>query len=218
MKIEYTHKPHPRSRSIKIRVEESGEIIVSSPKRVSKKRIDQFVTEQHAWIEKALVKIKKKKDHIKPNEVMIFGKKYIQHRINSDQHPYGVSILENKLLINTEKSTYQAIITRFLKNTAHKYLIPRTHQIAQIMSITFKRISLKKQKTRWGSCSTQGNLNFNWMLVQYDPEIIDYVIIHELAHRKHMNHSTSFWNLVGQYDPDYLKHRNWLKKNGTTVQ
>ncbi len=85
------------------------------------------------------------------------------------------------------------------------------------MNTSINKITLRQQKTRWGSCSSAGNLNFNWRLVHYPPEVIDYVIIHELAHRTHMDHSSSFWQLVARYDPDHLKHRNWLKKHGVSV-
>ena len=85
------------------------------------------------------------------------------------------------------------------------------------MDINFNSITLREQKTRWGSCSSKGNLNFNWRLVHYRPEIIDYVIIHELAHRTHMNHSAKFWQLVEKYDPEYRKHRGFLKRHGMAV-
>lgn len=105
-------------------------------------------------------------------------------------------------------------LERFLKSTAQVYVIKRTEQLAEKMNVTFKNITLREQSSRWGSCSSAGNLNFNWRLVHAEPNIIDYVIVHELAHRVHMDHSRSFWALVAKFDPEYQIHRGWLKRQG----
>lgn len=75
-------------------------------------------------------------------------------------------------------------------------------------------IRIKSQKSCWGSCSSRGNLNFNWHLIMAPPEILDYVVVHELCHLNHMNHSNDFWQMVGQFIPDYKTKRKWLKENG----
>ena len=222
--IPYTHKISTRSRSLRIRVELTGEVIVITPPHYSEPLLKKFLTQQQAWIEKALAKIGDRKKHnLNDQSVLIFGKEYKKVVASSTQHPIGVRIEGDTLIINpipTTTGTDKAInnqLQRFLKATAEKYLIPRTHQLAKVMSISFGSITLREQKTRWGSCSSQGNLNFNWRLVHYLPAIIDYVIIHELAHRIHMNHSAAFWNLVAHYDPEYQKHRGWLKRHGLSV-
>lgn len=90
----------------------------------------------------------------------------------------------------------------------------RTLLYAERMQVSYKRITIRDQKTRWGSCSAAGNLNFNWRLVMAPGEVLDYVVIHELAHRIEMNHSAAFWRIVEEEMPDYRKYRNWLKQNG----
>ena len=85
---------------------------------------------------------------------------------------------------------------------------------SKIMGVTFGRIAIKNTKTRWGSCSSLGNLNFHWKLVLMPPAILDYVVVHELAHRKEMNHSPCFWAEVEKVLPDYRERRKWLKDHG----
>ncbi len=90
----------------------------------------------------------------------------------------------------------------------------RTAYYAQKMGIIYGKITIRDQKTRWGSCSAKGNLNYNWRLILAPEEVLDYVVVHELAHRREMNHSDRFWSLVEEVLPDYKRRRSWLKKNG----
>ena len=81
------------------------------------------------------------------------------------------------------------------------------------MGVRWRRISIKDQRTLWGSCSVRGNLNFNWRLVLAPPDVMDYVVIHELAHLREMNHSRRFWAIVAEFAPEYRRHRKWLHDN-----
>lgn len=82
------------------------------------------------------------------------------------------------------------------------------------MGVSYSKVSVKLQKTRFGSCSAAGNLNFNALLALMPPEILDYVVVHELAHLVHLDHSPAFWQTVGEIIPDYKERRNWLKIHG----
>lgn len=88
----------------------------------------------------------------------------------------------------------------------------RTAYFAKRMGVDYGRITIREQKTRWGSCSSKGNLNFNWKLVLLDSELLDYVVVHELAHRREMNHSVAFWKVVEAELPDYRERRRRLKE------
>ena len=100
------------------------------------------------------------------------------------------------------------------KKRAENVLKERCCYYAWLMGVSYGSITVREQKTRWGSCSAKGNLNFNWKLVLMPEEILDYVVVHELAHRLQMNHSTEFWDEVEKILPDYRKRRQWLKENG----
>lgn len=88
---------------------------------------------------------------------------------------------------------------------------------AKKMNISYEKVFVKTQKTRWGSCSSKGNINLNCLLMKVPPYVRKYVIVHELAHRKEMNHSEHFWKLVANEMSDYQKAVKWLKKNGEAV-
>lgn len=90
----------------------------------------------------------------------------------------------------------------------------RVHKYAAIIGVTVGRITIRNQKTRWGSCSSKGNLNFNCLLMLCPEEVRDYVVVHELCHRKELNHSSRFWNEVARVMPDYAVRRKWLKECG----
>ena len=104
-----------------------------------------------------------------------------------------------------------------LANQALVYFPPRVKEYADKMGVTYGRITIRNQKTRWGSCSSVGNLNFNCLLMLLPEEVRDYVIIHELCHRREMNHSPKFWAEVGKYCPDYKTMEKRLKEEGNVL-
>lgn len=99
-----------------------------------------------------------------------------------------------------------------------KEVIPRRVAFyAPLIGVTYHRITIRNQRTRWGSCSTKGNLNFNIALMKVPPQVLDYVVVHELCHRLEMNHSARFWERVAAIFPEYKIWRKWLKDNGTRI-
>lgn len=118
---------------------------------------------------------------------------------------------ESRELKDYEKDPDKKAVYREM---ARRKITERTEYFARQMGISWKRIFIKETKTRWGSCSQAGNLNFNWKLVLMPPEILDYVVVHELAHRKEMNHSPLFWKEVAAVLPDYRERRAWLREHG----
>lgn len=132
----------------------------------------------------------------------------MEHRGWIETQKNRVQELSGKRHVITEQERADGI------QKALKIFPERTAFFAERMGVDYGRITVREQKTRWGSCSQKGNLNFNWKLVLMPQEILDYVVVHELAHRKEMNHSARFWAIVKQELPDYQKRRNELKKLG----
>lgn len=104
-----------------------------------------------------------------------------------------------------------------LAQQALRVLPERAAYFAPLVGVTYGRITIRNQRTRWGSCSSEGNLNFNCLLMLTPAEVQDYVVVHELCHRKEMNHSAAFWAEVERVLPDYRAQRQWLKDNGVAL-
>lgn len=93
----------------------------------------------------------------------------------------------------------------------------RVEHFAKLIGVDYGRITIRNQRTRWGSCSSKGNLNFNCLLMLAPPDVLDYVVVHELCHRKEMNHSKAFWNEVEKVLPNYKESVTWLKEGGSLI-
>lgn len=104
-----------------------------------------------------------------------------------------------------------------LADKARRAIPERVKYYADIMGVTYGRITIRSQRTKWGSCTSTGNLNFNCLLMLAPPEVLDSVVVHELCHRRHMDHSAAFYEEVLTYCPDYRLHRQWLKDHGQTL-
>ena len=125
--------------------------------------------------------------------------------------------IEKQLELNAKQCFQSALteeeISRLLQQ-ARETIPQRVAFYAQQLGVTYGRVTIRTQRTRWGSCSSKGNLNFNCLLMLAPAEVADYVVVHELCHRKVMNHSRAFWEEVAQTLPDYQTSRKWLRENG----
>ncbi|MFT5662170.1 MAG: putative metal-dependent hydrolase [Sulfurimonas sp.] len=167
------------------------------------------MTERESWIRKKVLEIKKNppvKVSI-ADEVLLFGKIY------SIDMPEASSLrvkLE-KMRAHSVQNTIK-YYNSFYKEYSSEYIIPRVSYFSQLMDLEYKTIKFRKMKSRWGSCSSKKELTFNTELIKTKKELIDYVVVHELAHLKHMNHSKAFHDLVENYLPNSKIYRKELKK------
>jgi len=106
-----------------------------------------------------------------------------------------------------------SLLEKWYRREAKAIILEKVNEFAKQMHVNYQEISIKDQKSRWGSCSSKKNLNFNWRIIMCPEPVCDYVIIHELCHLTHMNHSPNFWGLVEKYCPAYKQYKKWLKDN-----
>jgi predicted metal-dependent hydrolase len=119
---------------------------------------------------------------------------------------------DQKILLTNLLPDYRPLVRKHLRQLAAREFHDRTWELARIHGITIHRVTVRAQTTRWGSCSPRGTISLNWRLIQAPPQVSDYLIIHELMHRREMNHSARFWKLVANACPDYRLAEQWLKK------
>lgn len=123
--------------------------------------------------------------------------------------------LSNRTDQNQQKFTDREL--KALREKARALVTDRVQYYAPLIGVTYNQIAIRAQHTRWGSCSSKGNLNFNCLLALVPIEVLDYVVVHELCHRKELNHSDRFWNEVANILPDYKCRKKWLKDNGSNL-
>lgn len=132
-------------------------------------------------------------------------------------------ILKNRrrILNNIEETEKLPKLTeeelKLLYRKAKVHIPERVRYYAGVMGVTYNRIAIRTQRTRWGSCSSKGNLNFNCLLMLMPQEVIDYIVVHELAHRREMNHSSRFYEIVREVLPDYKARERYLKNEGSAL-
>ncbi len=162
---------------------------------------------------------------LSPNEGLVLrvpfrtSDREIQHILLEKQHWIITRYLEmqekekNRPVSDLTDAQRTALEKRYI-NAAKEYFPKRVAYFQQFTGGTYNRITIRDQKTRWGSCSARGTLSFNWRLMLAPPAILDYVVVHELCHLTHMDHSPAFWQAVGEVYPDYRAARKWLKDHG----
>ena len=123
--------------------------------------------------------------------------------------------LTSRVPRNEEKLTDSEL--KELRERTRILVTERVRYFAPLVGVTYNQIAIRVQRTRWGSCSSKGNLNFNCLLALVPPDVLDYIVVHELCHRKELNHSERFWTEVGKVLPDYKIRKKWLKDNGANL-
>lgn len=147
--------------------------------------------------------------------LLYLGKSYIlETRMNKN----SIVELEDKFYVSSKNpQATKRYLTTWYKIQARKTIHDRVKQLSQLAGLSYNTLGITDAQTRWGSCSTDKNLHFNWRLIMAPPPVIDYVIAHELAHLIEMNHSKAFWEKVRRMFPLYREYRTWLKRHGHTL-
>jgi len=122
--------------------------------------------------------------------------------------------INRELAVDVRPIEIHSKLVRLYKDLAREAVTERVEFFKRQLAVEYNQIRIKEQRSRWGSCSKKGNLNFNWKLVMAPPDVIDYVVVHEICHLRHMNHSKEFWRYVETILPDYRDSAHWLRKNG----
>lgn len=208
-----------RRKTLALIVERDGTLTVRAPLKLEQERIEAFIAEKDAWIRKKkliaskLPPIAKAKKYVEGEEFLYLGKSYLLVLVSRQEEP----LLLEKEQFSLKKSRVRsgkALFTAWYKARALEVITERAEGYAHRHGFKYSSVKIGSARTRWGSCSGKDSLNFTWRLILAPEEIVDYVIIHELAHTRQKNHSPKFWAEVEALDPHYKEHRRWLKRNG----
>lgn len=201
-----------KRKSITISLHASGNILVKVPRYLLKRDIIMFINKKSPWIEKNLLPTRKELkqyDLSSGSKLPYLGREFY---IRDDQSAKIVHNSNNHFYL--PMSNKKQHIIKWYRDRAREKVTQLTDYYTDKMGIDYNKIFIKAQKTRWGSCSSRGNLNFNWKIILTPMTLIKYLVIHEVCHLIEMNHSSNFWKLVESYDPAYKKHKKELQTYG----
>ena len=201
------HLCKPKLKNSYISVKKNGDITFKTP-RVSESYIENLLSKKEPWIRKQLKIVEENppKTHKLQDEVLLFGELF---SIDSDKAKELRTYL--KKIDTTKIDNILRCYDEFYKFYAQNYIVPRVQYYSKIMDLTYSDIKFRKMRSRWGSCSSRGTITFNTELMKIDKRLIDFVVVHELAHLVHMNHSKKFHDLVSLYIPDYRDLNRMLR-------
>lgn len=214
-----------RSRHVALHITLEGFLEVKIPARGRVKISDvwRFVREKERWILRSINKMKKISEEAKTKKgyILFLGREVLIEVIESSKKRPVARPHAGKLVVEANKENKEGrreAIIKFYKKHAKEIIGKIAARKALEMGVSFHKISLRSQKSRWGSCSSKRTLSFNFCLVAAPQEVLEYVVVHELAHLVHRNHSKSFWALVQKHCQNYKQHRKWLNKNGLLLK
>ncbi len=201
-----------KAKYLRLQISNSNSLEMVLPHSYNLSEAEKFLIRKKLWIKKYLVS-----KQAKPNKYFLFGNEV------SITHNYDLFIKKHKTVYHnfnlnitspSESNTdLKTLYELWLKKTAKVFITERVKKLAEKYNFKINKINIRGQKTRWGSCSSKGRLSFNYRLMQFNKDIIDYVIIHELCHLLEMNHSPRFWKLVESYCPNYKLLKKGLRSN-----
>lgn len=215
--VSVTLRHNPRARRLLIRVHPStGEVTVVAPSRRALDHALDFARSESAWIQKRLAKVPRLIELGLGVSVLFRG---VEHQVTaggSGPAPVWTETLggENFIRIGGRAEHAPRRLVDFFKREARRVLSARTHELAQRIDMQASRISVRDTQSRWGSCSTERSVSYSWRLILAPPFVLDYVVAHEVAHMRHMNHGPRFWKLVKELMPEMESAQRWLKRNG----
>ncbi len=217
MQIQMDKLIRSRRRTVALIVERDGTLTVRAPIRVSHAMIESFIQKKADWIVRTRERFKAieptpAKRYVDGETFLFLGSsfdlKLVQSQRPALQFDNGFTLSKNA------QPKSEQHFKKWYKERAYEIISERVREYAQRYNFTPRQVKISYARTRWGSCSPDGTLNFTWKLVMSPLDVIDYVVVHELSHLRVKNHSIKFWKLVESIYPEYKKKRKWLRENG----
>jgi predicted metal-dependent hydrolase len=213
-----------RSKTASLKVEE-GQVIIVVPKDLSTERIEQVIADKHPWIMDKILAFQlstpaSDKQYVSGESFPYLGRNYRLKLVTGSYE--SLKLIHGRLQLTLQASPARTYFTRmalvdWYKRNAKRKFDEKVKRYAATVGVKPKSVSVKSFKSRWGSCSAEGDVEFNWVVVMAPNRVVDYIVIHELCHLLHHDHSSRFWKEVARVMPDYKACKDWLKVNGHTL-
>lgn len=208
-----------RRKTARIQVH-AGVVSIIVPDTYPNNKVDTLIDRRTRWIkEKLLVQHQwlplKQKEFIS-GECFCYLGRYYRLKVESNAEEESVKLINGRLLVKTKSKQAHDIrdaLISWYKDHAEKKLQAKVKRYSKLMNVAPASMNIRDYRARWGSCSSKGNIQFNWKIIIAPNSAVDYVVVHELCHLAEHNHSANFWKLVKAVMPDYEKQRQWLREN-----
>jgi predicted metal-dependent hydrolase len=206
----------PRARRYLLGLRPDGAARLVIPRRGTQAEGIRFLERSEAWLLKRITQWRSRSHALLPwadGTRFLFRGEETDLRVEKAESGLRLRFADQIIPVPHALPDYRDAVQAHLRRLAAMELPVRTRELALAQGIVIRRVSVRAQKTRWGSCSARGTISLNWRLIQAPPHVVDYLIIHELMHRREMNHSARYWKLVARACPDYRRAEQWLKSS-----
>jgi predicted metal-dependent hydrolase len=209
-------------KTIQLAVERNREVIVRAPHNTSKKRIEEIIKKKRLWLYEKINHKQKytqtvhKKEFVSGETLLYLGRHYSLSIVDKDIE--GVEFYHRFYISRANRHKAVELFKRWYIERASDKIIPKVEYFSRNLGVKYNHIFISGLKYRWGSCTAKNNLNFNWRIIKAPAFVIDYIIVHELAHLIESNHGEEFWNIIAVQVPRYKRAKEWLKQNGQILE
>ncbi|TAL25958.1 MAG: M48 family peptidase [Nitrospirae bacterium] len=232
-KIKFNIKRGRRKKTVALQIQPNSTVVVLSPYFLDKDKIKEIVRKRAGWIMQKQEKIKKLnaempvKEFVSGESFPYLGREYRLKIIKAkDEKCDSCKLMSGRFYVEINNKFSDRAASKVVKEKllewyverAKEKIIERTQRYSKLIGIAPGNIIIRNQEKRWGSCSHSGALRFNWKVIMAPLSVLDYVIVHELCHLIHRNHSADFWHKVSSFIPDYKKKREWLKEGNISFK
>jgi predicted metal-dependent hydrolase len=214
------YRRHGRARNYVLRLQADKTVVVTVPRGGSREFAREFVASRAAWLEKQWRVLESRKippQVLRPGMEIFFRGRAVALEVYKQGESWQLQFGGEQVGLATPAENLRPPLEEHLRGIAQRELVFRAKQLAQDCAAAVRRVVVRNQKSRWGSCSYNGTISLNWRLIQLPAHVCDYIIIHELMHLRHLNHSAHFWAEVERACPDYRAAEDWLKENSGQV-
>lgn len=223
MELVYSIKRSPKRKQLTITVERDRSVVVHAPQSASEEKIQAILESKRQWIYEKTRHSQKYSSPHPPGKELVNGESALylgrQYQVEVVHDSTEEVRFEQRFLIPARLSCERKQVLReWYMDRAKKKILPRTQKYANDLGVAFANTKIVDNRYRWGSCTTKDNINLNWRLIKAPMFVVDYVIIHELAHLLEANHTPRFWNIVRAQSPKMDKAKTWLLENGQILE